>query len=171
MVIIGITDIFVKQGNKRADIGFSVRYTVKSFTDSPSDAPTTSAAPTLVLPLGVQVCQCDKKQNCVDDKVQSNMAREVQICLRSTPAKSKIVRIEYLFFEMKEIIQLVVNNDKEVAGLPTSIYPFTEENESFRMIESRLKEDFFRDNSTLYNIMARGSALVAAEPGDAASFE
>jgi hypothetical protein len=41
----------------------------------------------------------------------------------------------------------------------------------FRMIQSRLDEDFFREDADLYNVTARGSAIVEAESGDAAKTE
>ena len=86
---------------ERAEVGFSVQYKLESLTASHTDTPTISAAPTSVPPLGVHACQCDKKDACVDDAVQSYKARKVRICIRSTPVESEIVQIESLFFEMK----------------------------------------------------------------------
>jgi hypothetical protein len=41
----------------------------------------------------------------------------------------------------------------------------------FRMIQSSLDEDFFREDADLYNVTARGSAIVEAESGDSAKTE
>jgi len=62
VAILGKVDIFVQQGNKRAEVGFFVQYKLESLTATPTDTPTTSAAPTVVPPLGVHACQCSKKK-------------------------------------------------------------------------------------------------------------
>ena len=98
VMILGIVDIFVQQGSKRAEVGFRVQYKLESLIASPTDNPTTSAAPTVVPPLGVLACQCNIKDACVDDAVQSYKARKVRICIRSTPVESEIVQIDSLFF-------------------------------------------------------------------------
>ena len=41
----------------------------------------------------------------------------------------------------------------------------------FRMIQSRLNDNFFREDSDLYNIAAKGSATVEAESGEAGKKE
>jgi hypothetical protein len=162
--IIGIAEIFVERGNKRSYLAFSVQYGLKPFTLSPTGVPTISAAPTDLPPLGVRACQCDSNDVCLDDKVPFHKAKEIRICIHSTPHGSRIVQIGSLFYEMEGIApQLVFMNDK-----PASNNTHFNQTTGFRMIESRLDDDFFPEDTDLYNIIARGSATVEAGSGDAA---
>ena len=127
----------------------------------PSHLPT--AAPAVESPLGVRACHCDSNDVCLDDKVPF-LRSEIRLCIQSTPPGSKIVQIGSLFYEMEGIPpEPVFINDQPISD-DTNFSRTT----SFRMIQSRLDEDFFREDTDLYNVTARGSATVEAGSGDAA---
>jgi hypothetical protein len=125
-----------------------------------------SLEPTLEPPLGVRACQCDSNNVCFDVKAPFHKAEDVRICIQSTPPQSKIVQIGSLSYEMEGITQQIFNNDK-----PTSEDTSFNQTTGFRVIQSSLDDDFFREDAYIYNITARGSAIVEAESGDAAKSE
>ena len=75
---------------------------LRPLTLDPTSSPTATVSPTEVPPLGVLACQCNAKNECVDDVIQTFNARVVKLSLKSTPPGSEIVRIDSLSFEMRE---------------------------------------------------------------------
>ena len=157
VLILGKVDIFVQQGNKGAEIGYSVRYKLESLTTSPSGTPSISAFPTGVPPLGVLACQCDSNKSCTDDAVQSK-AENVQICIRSTPRGLEF-RIESLFVQFSP-------NEPQLAirkgSVTANVAKFVELNKGSNttQIVKLLKEGFFPDVSTSTILIVRGFASV-----------
>jgi hypothetical protein len=157
ILVIGKASINVAQGNNRAEAGFAVRYVLKQLTASPTNAPTISALPTGLPPLGARVCQCDSSDVCVKAAVVIDFSsRLVRICVFSTPEESDIVKIHSLVFSKttpsspSDVIQAVIVNDQEVDQSFISL----ETKGRVRSIVAALGADFFEDgeDSTLVKV-------------------
>ena len=174
LFILGAVEIYVRQGNKRADVGFVEEYTVEPLTAPPTDNPTISAAPTGVPPLGVRACQCDTSNVCIENAIQSYSSRAVRFCLMSTPPGSELKDVESLFIEMKSHpestttieTQSVISNGQAVvdAGMPAATDISDVPNDMrTKVITTTLKQGFLRDDASELNIQARGFARVTSE--------
>ncbi len=169
LFILGAVEIYVRQGNKRSEVGFVEEYTVEPLTAPPTDNPTISAAPTGVPPLGVRACQCDTSNVCIENAVQWFSSRSVRLCLISTPPESELDFVESLFIEMKmnqqsDLIetQSVISNKQAVvdASTPAATVVDVPNDKRTKVITTTLKQGFFRDDAPELNIKARGFARV-----------
>ena len=179
VIVLGKADIFVQQGNKRAEVGFMVQYKLESLTPSPTLFPTTSVAPSDLPPIGIKACQCSNQGECLENVVQHYRSRNVRICLQSTPPQSEIVRVEALYFELTDGVQSaaletqsVISNDQplQTPGLLSTMFVppglANEEDKRFRRIQTVLKGKFFDFDATSMDLRAKGVALVRDTTGD-----
>ena len=120
--------------------------------------PTTSFAPTTVQPLEVKVCQCNGSSVCAKKAIPVHAAaRNIRICLKSSPPTSELLILQSMFLESGEISQLVVQNDQSTEG---TVIELPNEDLRHRRINSELKDEFFRNDNSSYSLKARGSAMV-----------
>ena len=163
VTVVGKAEILVKAGNKRSEVGFREEYEMKPLTMAPTDSPTSSLAPTDLPPLGARACQCNTRNVCVENVVQTYSQRSVRICITSTPPQSELVRIEQFFFEDENSNLRAATQSVVVEGVvqgPPSDKLIKPQNKRLQVVLSELDDAFFQGDISTMNVLAKGVVVV-----------
>ena len=163
VTVVGKAEILVEAGNKRSEVGFREEYEIEPLTMTPTDSPTTSLAPTDLPPLGARACQCNTRNVCVENVVQTYSERAVRICITSTPPQSELVQIEQFFFEDENSNLRGTTQSVVVEGVvqsPSSDNLLKPNNKRLQVVLSELDDIFFQGDISTLNVVAKGVVVV-----------
>ncbi|KAL3782646.1 hypothetical protein HJC23_010155 [Cyclotella cryptica] len=165
-IVVGKSNIFVVGARGRAEAGFLVRYDIRPVTQSPTYFPTTTASPSVELPLGARACQCGEDSNLCSKDIPylSFDSRGAYICVYSTPQNSELVQINMLVLEVESygVSQVLIIDDKAVFNQVSMIIA----NSRTRRVHVRLPEDFFLAVLAPGHISLKGFATVKVASSD-----